>query len=256
MAGFKPQDIIFVPVSGLSGINLTPGTSVPELSKWYNDKSIVDVLNTLQPASRSIDTPFRAVITDVFKTTGLGATIAAKIESGSVGPADKVLLVPNYQIATVKAVTNAARPNSVVALAGDTVELTASNIDWDCVAAGHFACAPEAPILVTNRFKAQVVVLSAPWPFMRGFSSMLHYQTSAVPCVVTRIVSTISRSSGKVLQKKPRTVEVRKTAVVEILANSPLPLEPYASLPALGRFLLRHEGQTVAAGIVTKVYQA
>ena len=40
-----------------------------------------------------------------------------------------------------------------------------------------------------------------------GFSSMLHYQTSAVPCVVTRIVSTISRSSGKVLQKKPRCAE-------------------------------------------------
>lgn len=42
--GYKEGDATFVPCSGLSGENLTTPPESPELKKWYQGPTIVDVI--------------------------------------------------------------------------------------------------------------------------------------------------------------------------------------------------------------------
>ena len=51
-----------------------------------------------------------------------------------------------------------------------------------------------------------------------------------------------------------RCLTKNSTAVVELEIARPVCLELYQDYRELGRFMLRSEGSTIAAGLVTKVY--
>eukprot|EP00116_Pleurobrachia_bachei_P004571 sb/3464833/ len=76
--GFKTTEVVFVPVSGLEGDNLTERSDNTALQAWYSGKSLIEVIDEIEPPSRNYDKPFRLVITDVFKHPQLGLSVAGK----------------------------------------------------------------------------------------------------------------------------------------------------------------------------------
>jgi translation elongation factor EF-1alpha len=81
---------------------------------------------------------------------------------------------------------------------------------------------------------------------------MLHAACLELPCNVTRLLRTLD-PAGHTAAVKPRLVPGGATAVVRIKLTRPAPLETAAEVPALGRFVLRYGGRTVATGAVLKV---
>jgi elongation factor 1 alpha-like protein len=76
----------------------------------------------------------------------------------------------------------------------------------------------------------------------------------AVPqaqCYVKTIYSAVNPETGEV--KKPKCVGASQTASVVIVTTRPLCMEPFVQCRALGRFVLRSKGATVALGVVEKV---
>ena len=65
--GFRESDVSYIPVSGLTGENLTKTTGA---LTWYeNGITLVDAIDSLKPPRRLFDKPFRMAASDVFKPT-------------------------------------------------------------------------------------------------------------------------------------------------------------------------------------------
>jgi elongation factor 1 alpha-like protein len=71
--------------------------------------------------------------------------------------------------------------------------------------------------------------------------------------IVKKLISQIDKSSGEVIKEKPRFLTKGMSAIVEIKINKPICVELYQNFRELGRFMLRFNGNTIAAGLVTEI---
>lgn len=55
------------------------------------------------------------------------------------------------------------------------------------------------------------------------------------------------------IKKKPRCLPKNSSAIIEITMQNPICVELYKDIKQLGRVMLRVEGTTIAAGLVTKI---
>lgn len=63
----------------------------------------------------------------------------------------------------------------------------------------------------------------------------------------------LTSTTGVVLKPKPRAVPPEASAQVQLTLSRPILADKYADCHALGRFVLRQKGQTVAVGLVLDV---
>ncbi|KAJ2771908.1 hypothetical protein IWQ57_001997 [Coemansia nantahalensis] len=263
--GFHKDDVRYVPVSGLGGVNLArradPGAGAAELAAWYRDAAdpgqpgpcLVDFLDTFALPERAVSRPLRVAVSDFFKGGGAGSvSISGRIGQGTVQVGERVMLVPGGECGVVKAI-DVDYVSASWAVAGDAVVLTIQGIDIQQFAVGAVVCAPERPISVTARFEAKLAVFEPPVPITNGFSALLHTQSLSVPAVVRQIIETIDQRTGEVLKRHPRHIRKGTTARVEIVTESRVCLELFQDARELGRVMLRKGGETIAAGIVTAI---
>ena len=71
--------------------------------------------------------------------------------------------------------------------------------------------------------------------------------------MIKKLVSEINKTNGEVVRKKPRCLMRNCNAVVEIGLEFPICMELYTNVKELGRFMLRINGKTIAAGLVTEI---
>jgi len=252
--GFSSSCLFFVPVCGFNGENLIERKQ-PLLSKWYSGPTLLQQLDELKVPERAVDKPFRLVTTDVFKDELLGTTVAGKIESGLVASGDKVLVMPFGLVASIKALRNDDNREEWSS-AGENIDLGLSDIDILNLSTGLVLCDPEHPIPVVSRFRAKLMTLDLSKLLPKGAGVLLHIHNLVVPAVLTRLYGLYDKSSGVVVQKAPRFLSSKQTAEVLIVTEKPICLEKYADFPAMGRFTLRVESKTIAAGVVLKLFKS
>eukprot|EP01124_Arcella_intermedia_P010814 TRINITY_DN1733_c0_g2_i1.p1 TRINITY_DN1733_c0_g2~~TRINITY_DN1733_c0_g2_i1.p1 ORF type:complete len:119 (+),score=28.36 TRINITY_DN1733_c0_g2_i1:297-653(+) len=111
-----------------------------------------------------------------------------------------------------------------------------------------------APTNVCTKFQSQIITFSELHvPILRGSQVMFHIHSLNVPATIRRILHTIDKKTGEILQKKPKALGPHATAVVVIQVERPVCVELYSTYRQLGRFTLRDSGKTIGAGIVTKL---
>ncbi|KAF9899999.1 HBS1-like protein [Linnemannia zychae] len=272
-ASFKKSSLIFVPCSGFTGENLVRRSqagkicngsavsdapvdpsvaSVVETFAWYKGPTLIQTIDKLDAPTRAVEKPFRMSVTDVFKGTG-GISAAGRLEAGHVQVGEAIMVMPGSEMAVVKNMEVNDEPTRWAA-AGDSVLLTLTGIDILQVSTGSVLCARDAPIPVTTNFAAQIVVFDVKIPITVGFPIIMHHQSHNEPGVISKLVATIDKGTGEVVKKNPRHLGKNTTAMVEIRLNGrAIPLETFKDSKELGRVMLRKGGETVAAGIVTKI---
>ncbi|KAI8394259.1 P-loop containing nucleoside triphosphate hydrolase protein [Radiomyces spectabilis] len=255
-AGFRKNKLTFVPVSGLTGENLTSRSTMAELTAWYKGPSLLEAIDAFETPTRLVDRPFRMGVTDFFKggigSSG-GVSVAGSIDSGHLQVGEQVMVVPGNEIGAVKAM----QVNDEVVnwgVAGDSILMTLSNLDILNLSNGCVLCSPQHPVPVTSSFIAQIVVFDIKVPITSGFSVVLHHQSADEPAIISKLLMTLDKSTGEMIKKNPRHLSKGATAKVRInMPLRPIPLETFKDNKNLGRVMLRREGETVAAGIVTEV---
>ena len=110
---FKDEDLHFIPVSGLLGVNLKEkATEIVKRGKaedkalinlmWYEGPSIVELIDTIEAPTRDYENPLRFSISDIGNTTvgslqGFG--VFGKVESGVVYADQEYLVNPlNFKV--------------------------------------------------------------------------------------------------------------------------------------------------------------
>ncbi|XP_060794516.1 HBS1-like protein isoform X2 [Neoarius graeffei] len=251
-AGFKESDVYYVPTSGLSGQNLTTKSAEAALTSWYKGPCLLEQIDSFKAPQRSVEKPFRLCVSDVFKDQGSGFCVTGKIEAGFVQTGDRVLAMPPNETCTVKGISLHDEQLDWAA-AGDHISLTVTGMDIIKINVGCVFCDPKEPIRACTRFRARILLFNIEVPITQGFPVLLHYQTVSEPATIRKLVSTLHKTSGEVLKKKPKCLSKGQNAVVEIQTQRPVALELYKDYKELGRFMLRYVGSTIAAGVVTEI---
>jgi translation elongation factor EF-1alpha len=84
-------------------------------------------------------------------------------------------------------------------------------------------------------------------PFMPGYFD-LHIHGARVECAVTKLLHTVDPQTGDTIRKSPQFVSANSSAVVQIATRDEVTIEDFSACAALGRFVLRDQGRTVAVG--------
>lgn len=88
---------------------------------------------------------------------------------------------------------------------------------------------------------------------MKGLPVIIHQQSLVQPAVITKLVAQLHRSTGEIIKKKPRCLPKNSSAIIEITTQNSVCMELYKDIKQLGRIMLRVEGTTIAAGLITKI---
>ncbi|XP_061714395.1 protein HBS1 [Cydia pomonella] len=252
-AGFKDSDVTYVPCSGLTGENLTKPSTEPELLKWYKGPCLLDVIDKFNVPERPVSKPLRMSINDIFKGTGSGFCVAGRIENGILNKGDKVMICPTKEVAEVKSLAINDVSNNV-AFAGDQVSVTLSGIDIQNVAVGYILSDPIQQVPIATRFEARLVVFNVKAPITKGYPVLLHHQSLVESANIVKLKALLNKSTGEVIKRKPRCLGNNSVAIVDIEVSKPISIERYKDVKELGRVMLRVAGVTVAAGLVTDVF--
>jgi len=251
-AGFKENDVTFVPCSGLTGQNLVEKPTENELLSWYNGPRLIDVIDNFRSPDRPISKPFRLSVNDIFKGTGSGFCVSGRVETGSLNVGERVLICPSRELATVKALAIEEVSQQTV-FAGDQVSVTLSGIEMQNVSIGYILCDPQSPVQIASKFQARLVVFNVTVPITRGFPVVVHHQSLVEPAAISKLISQLNKSTGEIIKKHPRCLGNNSSAMVEMQISRPIALEVYSDCKELGRIMIRVGGVTIAAGLITKV---
>ena len=106
-SGYREKQIKFVPVSGLTGVNVNrddesmgEGEAWKALREWYKGPTLVEALDRFNPAKRKFEKPFRVTVTDV-SVEGKYMVVWGRVAQGFVQMGDTLVVLPVGNEATV-----------------------------------------------------------------------------------------------------------------------------------------------------------
>ncbi len=247
--GYKEEQLKFIPVSAWVGDNVAKKSD--KLS-WFKGPALIDALDEIIPPKPPTDKPLRLPVQDVYNIKGVGLIPVGRVETGIMKPGDKVVIEPSGASGEVKTIEMHHEQLSQ-AVPGDNVGFNIRGLGKGDVARGDVIGQTKDPPTVAKEFEAQIVVLSHPTAIPVGYTPVFHIHTAQLSCRISEIMKKLDPKTGEVKEENPKFLKTGDAAIVKIVPTKPVVVEEYKKFPQLGRFAIRDMGQTVAAGMVTKV---
>eukprot|EP00553_Chaetoceros_curvisetus_P013079 CAMPEP_0204638044 /NCGR_PEP_ID=MMETSP0717-20131115/38304_1 /ASSEMBLY_ACC=CAM_ASM_000666 /TAXON_ID=230516 /ORGANISM="Chaetoceros curvisetus" /LENGTH=366 /DNA_ID=CAMNT_0051657665 /DNA_START=66 /DNA_END=1162 /DNA_ORIENTATION=- len=253
--GFNLDRVQFVPISGLTGTNVKTSPSKndnsEELAKWYKGKTLLEAIDSFQPAKRNLDKPFRFIISDLY-AEGKGIAVKGRVAQGVASVGDKVCVLPIGDLATLSRIEHGDvqhfdEERRKIAVAGDSVEFVITGIDIARIGVGNILSDAGTDLrpAMKKKFKAKIIVMEdLSVPIIHGSQVLMHMHCLDKPAVISKLISKVDKKSGNEVPH-PRVVTGGTTATVEMKLKEKVCLETYGECRSLGRFALRRGGDTV-----------
>jgi elongation factor 1 alpha-like protein len=287
--GFDLKRVTFVPISGLTGVNITKSlsssSSVSLLSSWYNGKTLLEAIDSFEPCKRNFEKPLRFIISDV-SLEGKYVAVKGRVVQGTVSAGNKVVVLPIGDEAVVyridnsfnsstdggsndnnnNVLTNAER--SKIAIAGDSVDLYLQGIDIARISPGNILSDVAVSLRpkLSQKIQAKILVMEQlAIPIIRGAQVVFHMHSLDIPAQISKIISSFGKSclahsdyggssSSAGPRINPRLLTSGSNGIVEIKLDYKVCIEEFNECRAMGRFVLRRGGNTIAVGIVESVH--
>jgi len=248
--GYNPKNVPFIPISGWNGDNmLDKSTNMP----WYKGDTLLEALDKVNPPTRPTGLPLRLPLQDVYKIGGIGTVPVGRVETGVLKPGMTIHFAPSNVTTECKSVEMHHESLSE-ALPGDNVGFNVKNVSVKDIRRGNVASdSKNEPAKETASFNAQVIVLNHPGQIHAGYAPVLDCHTAHIACKFSEIQNKMDRRSGKVLEEGPKMIKNGDAAMVKMIPQKPMCVEPFQAFPPLGRFAVRDMRQTVAVGVIKAV---
>lgn len=235
---FRDRDISFVPVSGLTGDNIVRRTTDPAAS-WYTGPTLIEELESSEPAARPLDKPLRMTIADLWDTRLSPITVSGRVDAGSLQVGDALLVQPSGEKAYVKALEVNHEPADW-AVAGQHVVIYLAQIDEDHIRAGDVICSVSNPIPCVDTFTMKALAFDTFFPM----PVEIHKGRLHVAGKVSQLRAVLDLHTGAITKKKPQVVKAGSVARVRMKTDEKVPLESGE------RVVIRYNGETIAAGLL------
>lgn len=249
--GYKQKEAAVIPISGLTGNNLTTKSSE---TTWYGGVTAIEALDALGPINRPAEKPLRLPVMQVIEVPNAGTVVVGRVEMGSIRPGVKVLFCPGGQTAEVQSLQMGGKQASE-GTGGDIVSFCVGDAlsTADIRPGMVVSSASNDPAAEAEWFLAQVIVLDHPGAIRAGYCPAIAVGTAQVPCEFEELVSKIDRKTGKEVEALPSQARTNEVVTTRLRPRQPLCVEAFSAFPPLGRFAVRDHGRTVAVGVVKEV---
>mmetsp|Transcript_69598 Transcript_69598/g.166983 ORF Transcript_69598/g.166983 Transcript_69598/m.166983 type:complete len:842 (+) Transcript_69598:248-2773(+) len=250
-SGFKEDQAIFLPISGLTGDNIKEKKNTPS---WFKEKSLLDLLDSLDTEPRNKNAPFRIPMLDGYKD--MGSTMAlGKVEQGMIKPGSKCIIQPTSVKCTVQSVF-IQEEEMQYAAGGENVVLKVTGCGEDDLKKGYVLCPIAEPIRALTKFKAQLQVLELPEErpvLTAGYRAVMHVHVAIEECEILKLYESRTKKDMKKVEKNPKFVREGSILTCSIAMARATALDLFTGCQQLGRFTLRDEGRTIAIGKITEL---
>lgn len=247
MAGYKPDSMSFLAISGFKGDNVVKKSTNMQ---WYKGPTILEQLDLFGQPEKPLDLPLRMPLQDVYEITGIGTVPVGKIETGVMKVSQKIIILPGRSGKGIEGEVRSIEMHHEQlqqAEAGDNVGCNIRGVGKKDVARGDVICDAAKPATIAEEFVAQVAVISHPTVIAKGYTPVFHVHTAQVPCQFIELIEKTSPDGQTA--KAPDFLKNGDVAKVRIKPIGNLVLETQATNPHMARFAIRDAGATVAAGV-------
>lgn len=246
-AGYKPEGITFLAISGWKGDNVVKKSTN---MSWYKGPTVLEQLDLFKEPEKPTNLPLRMPLQDVYEITGIGTVPVGKIETGVMKIGQKIIALPGRSgkgvLGEVKTI-EMHHEQLTMAEAGDNVGVNIRGLGKKDIARGDVICDAANPATIAEEFVAQVAVISHPTVIAKGYTPVFHVHTAQVPCQFIELIE--KTDPAGVVTKSPDFLKNGDVAKVRIKPIGNLVLETQAVNPHMSRFAIRDAGATVAAGV-------
>jgi elongation factor 1-alpha len=243
--GFKEDHFKVIPISAWVGDNVVKKS---EKMSWYDGPVLMKAMDEFVPTEIPTDKPLRLPVQDVYNIKGVGTVPVGRVETGTLKPNDKVIIMPENVQTEVKSI-EAHHEALSSAGPGDNIGFNLRKVGKNDVKRGSVLGPVNNPPTVAQEFTAQIVVLNHPTAIAPGYTPVFHIHTAQISCSITELIKKVSPTQ----EDNPKFLKTGDAAIVKIKPTQPLCVETYKDFPQLGRFAIRDMGKTVAAGIITEI---
>ena len=244
---FPGDEIPFVSGSALLALNaVEAGPKERGTDKWVDlIYDLMDAVDTYIPTpERDTEKTFLMAIEDVFSITGRGTVATGRIERGLVNVGDGVELVglKDTQATTVTGIEMFQKTLDQ-GVAGDNVGILIRGIQKEQIERGMVLAKPGS-ITPHKKFEAEVYILNKDeggrhTPFFSGYRPQFYVRTTDVTGTIVQFTTDDGSVSDMVMPGD----RIKMTAEL---------INPIAIEQGM-RFAIREGGQTVGAGVVSKI---
>lgn len=249
--GFDLSKTQIIPIASLFGENIK---NKSEKMPWFTGPSLLQSIDNLKEPERPFTLPLRLPLQDVYSIKGIGTVPVGKVETGILKKGDTIVFQPSGVSGEVKSIEmhheeiDKAEP-------GDNIGFNVRGVGKTDIKKGDVVSHTSTPPTVAKKFLARIFVLRHPSVLAVGYTPVFHCHTAQVACKFTRILQKLDPRTGAVKEENPEFLRNGDAAIVEIEPTKPMVIEERGVIPQLASFAIRDMGQTVAAGICTKILE-
>ena len=254
--GFSEKKIIFIPVSGKEGDNLTKPISA-ENGNWYQGPTLIELIDKLDPPQRAIDGPVRFIINDISKNpvnNQQGINLFGKLESGIIITNSEYIILPSGNKEKIKTIAvNKKKVNYLTP--GQQAEILINENkktkEEEVFETGNVLSSEKYPIPCIKKFKAHIKTYDLKTPISLGQKMMFYLQGQKSQISIKKI-ERIFNEGSKVSKNNTRFIPKNFYADVIIESENKICAELFGLNKRLSTFALRISGDTQAMGYITE----
>jgi len=252
MVGYKAEQLMFLPMSGLKGDNINAKSD--NLS-WFDGPTLLEAIDSLTVPEKPTQLPLRMPVQDAYSITGIGTVPVGRIETGTMKVGETVVFEPAGVSGEVKSI-EMHHESIDKAEPGDNIGFNVRGVGKNDIRRGDVCGSTKNPPTVAKEFTAQIVVMQHPSALTAGYTPVFHTHTAQVACKITALISKLDPKTGNVLEKEPKFLKTGDAGVIKVEPTRPMVIEKVKEIPQMGRFAIRDMGTTVAAGMVVDITPA
>jgi sulfate adenylyltransferase subunit 1 len=237
-----------VPVSALVGDNVVDRS---ERTPWYDGPALLELLETLSPATDPAHEAFRMPVQLVIRPQGAARSpehveyrgYAGQLASGSVRVGDEVVVLPSGTRTTVAGIDLGERSLDVAVAPQSVTIRLADDVD---VSRGDLVCSAAEPVELRQEVQALACWLGDE-PLRPGARLLVKHGSRSVLAVVRSVDGRLDLDALRLAPAD--SLALNDIGRITVRLASPLPIEPYSTSRPGGAFLLvdPDDGRTLAA---------
>jgi sulfate adenylyltransferase large subunit len=242
---FGIEPLCVVPISAQLGDNMA---ATSENLAWYQGKTLLDTLDTLQHIGKPQDAPLRFPLQDIYDLDG-EKVLVGKLVSGTLNKGQEVIFHPCGKSAKIKEIKQFGKtPTSVGP--GESIGITIEDgIAIKALKRGQIACSVEPSPNISNRITATVFWMSGE-PLEVGEEMELKCATQQLTCKIKKIQNRMNSSNLEVIEKTATELADTEVAKLTVTTEDYLCTDPFEQIEETGRFVLMRDADTVAGGVL------
>jgi bifunctional enzyme CysN/CysC len=245
----------------LTGLGVTPSAVIPISARdgdgvaertprigWYNGPTVVEALDTLEPARPLAQLALRLPVQAIYKFDDR-RIVAGRIESGHLAAGDEIVIMPAGKVARIRSVEGwPVTPVKEAQTAGRSVGITLDRelfIERGDVIA-HVGSSPRD----TRRLRARIFWLHDK-PLVPGASILVRLGTRETRATVVTIEKAVD--PGELSSVETRSIARNHVGEIDVSLAQALAADPFTDNPRTGRLVIEVNGRIAGGGLVLSV---